>query len=76
MAPMRVTDESGLNQFIIPAVTALEGRGGEGGESAEIVQHKYHISSSDLTDLLTIKNQVRYPCQKLLSSGIVLGLDH
>ena len=52
------------------------GRGGEGGELADIVQHKYHISSSDPRDLLTIENEVRYLCQKLLSSGIVLGLDH
>ena len=48
--------------------------GGEGG--FDFVQHKYHISSSDPRDLLTIENEVRYLCQKLLSSGIVLGLDH
>ena len=48
--------------------------GGEGG--LDFVQHKYHISSSDPRDLLTIENEVRYLCQKLLSSGIVLGLDH
>ena len=46
---------------------------GEGGGGFDFVQHKYQISSSDPVDLLTIKNQVRDPCQKLLSSGIVLA---
>ena len=49
---------------------------GVGGGEFDFVQHKYQISSSDPVDSLTIKNQVRDPCQKLLSSGIVLGMDH
>ena len=32
---------------------------GEGVVGFDFVQHKYHISSSDPMDLLTIKNQVR-----------------
>ena len=65
----------GLRPPSVEGVYLGLGEGGGGG-GFDFVQHKYHISSSDPRDLLTIENEVRYLCQKLLSSGIVLGLDH